>query len=252
MLFHQVVALLTTFVVKDFTAPTFLSHQVLTFAHHVSAVFFTPTTNSATGLSSKASTNGSMIWSFTHLPMFLNGARMPFSRPSIMYPPISAITVEGEWMPNRFLIQDTNGSTMLVLIHPPGSLKKSVMPFVKPAHISLPACFTSAHTFSPNKAVQNGSMIWSKTHVPIFTNPSPIAERRFPAVSFQSCPAISVSHQFLISAPILPKNPPRNCTAERIAVPKKVNILSAIPPQSILATTSLMFAQRSFPICDQS
>ena len=133
------------------------AHQPFTLSHKEEMLFLIPITNSPTGLFSMACFMGSRIFFFIHFPIALNGSRIPFRRPCATSLPTAAMTVDGEWIPNRFLNPSTNGSTMCSLIHPRGSEKNSVIPCVKPSITFLPNSLNPS-SFSPTQPLNSPNL----------------------------------------------------------------------------------------------
>ena len=82
---------------------------------------------------------GPVIFSEIQAPIAVHAFRIPCFNPSMRSPPNSAITVDGDVIPNAFLKPSTNGSIMCSLIQVPISLIALIMPFKTPSHILPPA-----------------------------------------------------------------------------------------------------------------
>ncbi len=81
---------------------------------------------------------GSVTCSFIHALIPDTISKIPCNNPSIRNDPSSAMTVDGEWIPNNSLKPLTNGSTMFSLIHVPIPAIASFIPLKIPATIFPP------------------------------------------------------------------------------------------------------------------
>ena len=71
-----------------------------------------------------------------------HAAEMPFFKPAIRKPPISAMTVDGECIPNAALKPLIKGSKMFVTIQEPIEAKPSTIPVRTPSQMLPPAALT--------------------------------------------------------------------------------------------------------------
>ena len=142
-------------------------------------------------------TNGSTIFVFIQVPIVARPSIMPFSIPSMMYPPRGIISVEGDSMPNAVLKPVINGSKIFVFIHSPTLAKASLIPWKPPSMMFLPTPFSVSHNSPPTsiRAV-NAAPISSPTvaAIPLKSTPSTHSSKAaniFPGSSFQSISSIA-------------------------------------------------------------